>query len=163
LGFSETFDPKWMREAELKHGRVSMLAVVGWLVQAKGDHLPSPVGLYDTANPIDAVFHVGAGPLLQIVLGLGVLEWMNHDGQITMTSMHKDSTREVGVFSNPMYGAFRLNSMTAAQAADMKLKEIKNGRLAMMAIGGLVHQVLYIIYYIIQKLYIILYNILYCI
>lgn len=33
FGFAETFDPKWLREAELKHGRVAMLATVGWLVQ----------------------------------------------------------------------------------------------------------------------------------
>jgi hypothetical protein len=33
IGFAEYFDPKWLREAELKHGRVAMLATVGWLVQ----------------------------------------------------------------------------------------------------------------------------------
>ena len=31
IGFSEYYDVKFLREAELKHGRVSMLAVVGWL------------------------------------------------------------------------------------------------------------------------------------
>eukprot|EP01035_Chromulina_nebulosa_P066829 gene66829-91522_t len=65
IGFAEYFDPKWLREAELKHGRVSMLATVGWLVQAAGIHLPSPDGLYDVANPIDAFFHVGASPIAQ--------------------------------------------------------------------------------------------------
>jgi hypothetical protein len=38
LGFSDNFDVKWLREAELKHGRVSMLAVTGWLVQVIGDN-----------------------------------------------------------------------------------------------------------------------------
>lgn len=33
LGFAENFDVRFLREAELKHGRISMLAVVGWLVQ----------------------------------------------------------------------------------------------------------------------------------
>ena len=33
LGFSEVFDVKVLREAELKHGRIAMLAVLGWLVQ----------------------------------------------------------------------------------------------------------------------------------
>jgi hypothetical protein len=30
LGFSDTFDMKWLREAELKHSRVCMLACVGF-------------------------------------------------------------------------------------------------------------------------------------
>jgi hypothetical protein len=30
LGFSDTFDMKWLREAELKHGRVCRLACVGF-------------------------------------------------------------------------------------------------------------------------------------
>merc|ERR1712127_877009 len=33
LGFSEVFDVKILREAELKHGRIAMLAVLGYLVQ----------------------------------------------------------------------------------------------------------------------------------
>jgi hypothetical protein len=33
LGFSEVFDIKILREAELKHGRIAMLAVLGWTVQ----------------------------------------------------------------------------------------------------------------------------------
>ena len=33
LGFSEVFDIKVLREAELKHGRIAMLAVLGWIVQ----------------------------------------------------------------------------------------------------------------------------------
>jgi hypothetical protein len=33
FGFAEHVDPKWLRESELKHGRIAMLATVGWLVQ----------------------------------------------------------------------------------------------------------------------------------
>jgi membrane peptidoglycan carboxypeptidase len=33
LGFSEVFDIRVLREAELKHGRIAMLAVLGWIVQ----------------------------------------------------------------------------------------------------------------------------------
>ena len=53
--------------------------------------------------------------------------------------MHKDSTREIGSFSLPIYGASQLKGKSPAQVADLKLKEIRNGRLAMLAIGGLVH------------------------
>ncbi len=33
LGFSEVFDVRVLREAELKHGRIAMLATLGYLVQ----------------------------------------------------------------------------------------------------------------------------------
>jgi Chlorophyll A-B binding protein len=127
LGFSDSFDVKWLREAELKHGRVSMLAVVGWLVTAAGVHLPSPNGLYDVSNPIDAFFHVGPQVWLQIVIGIGAMESINHDGKMGMVDMHKDSTREVGEFTAPFYGASQLKGKSAAQVADLKLKELKNG------------------------------------
>mmetsp|Transcript_9934 Transcript_9934/g.16643 ORF Transcript_9934/g.16643 Transcript_9934/m.16643 type:complete len:247 (-) Transcript_9934:235-975(-) len=141
FGFCETFDPKWMREAEIKHGRVAMLATVGWLAQSSGFHVyPDPFGIYGVDNPIDAVFKTGASPLLQIIFAIGAAEWVNHDGKISMMDMHKDSDRVVGEFSHPIYGAWYLKGKSEAQIADLKLKELKNGRLAMMAIGGLVHQ-----------------------
>lgn len=51
---------------------------------------------------------------------------------MTMEDMHKDSTREVGQFSLPFYGASQLKGKSEAQVADIKLKELKNGRLAMI-------------------------------
>jgi len=140
LGFSDTFDVKWLREAELKHGRVSMLATTGWLVQSAGVHLPGNGDMYETANPIDAFFHVGWSPIAQIIFGIGYLEAVNHNGKMGMIDMHKDSDREVGEFSLPFYGAMQLKGKSPEYVADMKLKELKNGRLAMLAIGGLVHQ-----------------------
>lgn len=139
FGFAEAFDIKWLREAELKHCRIAMLATVGWLVQAAGIHLPSPDGLYDVANPIDAFFHVGASPIGQIFLFIGALESINHNGKLGMTDMHKDSTREPGSFTLPIYGAGQLKGKTEQYINDIKLKELRNGRLAMFAIGGLVH------------------------
>jgi light-harvesting complex I chlorophyll a/b binding protein 1/light-harvesting complex I chlorophyll a/b binding protein 4 len=138
IGFAESFDPKWLREAELKHGRVSMLAAVGWLVQSAGIHLPSPNGIYDTANPIDAFFKVGPSPLFQIFLTIGALESINHNGKLGMMDMHSDG-REPGKMDLWIYGASQLKGKSEAQVADLKLKELKNGRLAMLAIGGMVH------------------------
>lgn len=142
LGLAETFDPKWLRESEIKHGRVSMLAISGWLFQSAGFHLPGEA--YETSNPIDAFFAVGPSPILQIILGVGAMEWYNHNGKMTMEDMHEDSSREVGEFSAPIYGAKTLAKKSPEHVADMKLKELQNGRLAMLAIGGAVHhQIIY--------------------
>lgn len=54
--------------------------------------------------------------------------------------MFEGTDREPGSFTNPIYGASQLKGKTAAQIEELKVKELKNGRLAMFAIGGLVHQ-----------------------
>jgi hypothetical protein len=136
FGFAEMYDVKWMRESELKHGRIAMLAVVGTLVQ-QVVHLPGEA--YGYSNPIDAVFHVGASPILQIFCGIGALESIMHNGKLSMQDMFPaDSTREPGDFGDA-WGAKLLKGKTAAQVEDIKLKELKNGRLAMLAIGGIIH------------------------
>jgi len=137
FGFAEVYDIKWLREAELKHARIAQLAVVGWLVQAAGIHLPGDA--YTVSNPIDAFFHVGPSVWGQIFVGIGALESLNHKGKLGQTNMHEDSTREVGQFDNPIYGASQLKGKSEAQILDLKTKELLNGRLAMFAIGGLVH------------------------
>lgn len=40
LGLGEKGDLIWLREAELKHGRIAMLAVVGFIVNDLGFHFP---------------------------------------------------------------------------------------------------------------------------
>jgi len=137
FGLSTSYDVKWMREAELKHCRVAMLAVTGWLVQQAGFHLPGDA--YTVSNPIDAFFHVGPSVWGQIFVGIGAMESLNHNGKLGMTDMHVDSDKEVGMFSAPIYGASQLKGKTEAQILDLKTKELLNGRLAMFAIGGLVH------------------------
>ena len=48
MGISDTLpDLNYVRAAEIKHGRISMLATVGFLVQSKGIHFPCP---YFTEN-----------------------------------------------------------------------------------------------------------------
>lgn len=76
FGLATVFPAKFMREAELKHGRVAMLAVVGWIV-SEVVHVPGPA--YMSENPVDAMAAVGAGPMLQIFAFCGWLEWNFHN------------------------------------------------------------------------------------
>lgn len=76
FGFATIFPVKFMREAELKHGRVAMLAVVGWIV-SEVVHVPGAA--YMSENPVDAMAAVGPGPMLQIFAFCGFLEWKFHN------------------------------------------------------------------------------------
>ena len=46
--------------------------------------------------------------------------------------MFENSNREIGQFSLPIYGAKMLKGKSASEIADLRLKELKNGRLAML-------------------------------
>lgn len=133
LNFSEYMDMKWLREAEIKHGRSSMLATVGFTMQ---QYLTIPGYEHvDDSNMAPTV--VGASAMLQIVFWMGVLEFWTNKGNVTMETMFSDSDREPGNLGfDPMGLAV---GKTEDEMNDLKLKELKNGRLAMLAIGGMIH------------------------
>lgn len=133
LGFSEYFDMKWLREAEIKHGRSSMLATLGFVAQ---QYLTLPGYEHvDDSNLAPTV--VGASAMLQIVCWMGVLEFWTNKGNVTMETMFADESRVPGDLGfDPMGFAV---GKTQEEKDAMALKEIKNGRLAMLAIGGMIH------------------------
>jgi len=133
LNFSEYMDIKWMREAEIKHGRASMLATLGFVMQEYWT-LPGYQHV-DDSNLGPQV--VGASAMLQIVFWMGVLEFWTNKGNVTMETMFEDPKREPGNFGFDPLGL--AVGKTEDQMNDMKLKELKNGRLAMLAIGGMIH------------------------
>ena len=76
VGFAEIMDIKWMREAEIKHGRVAMLATIGytypempWFAQA------FPGDAYAHSNPIKAALAVPPEAWAQ-VKGSRASRWM---------------------------------------------------------------------------------------
>lgn len=67
LGFTNTLqDLRYVKQAEIKHGRVAMLAVVGFLV-SQYVHVPGEA--YQAADPMKAIDSVGLGCNLQILAG----------------------------------------------------------------------------------------------
>lgn len=111
------------RESELKHGRVAMLAVLGWLTQ---EHFHP---LYDgklSGNPLKALYEVPPLAFVQIVAFTGFLEYL-----FTLTS------KEKGSYPGDYYGLTgEFRAKEDPSWIDFQTRELNNGRLAMFAIVG---------------------------
>ena len=132
LYFSDFIDIKWMREAELKHGRICMLASTGYLAQ-EFFSLPSYPGY--SANPVEAFSSVPSEGLAQIVIFMGWLEIIGNKGKYTMTNMFEGGRAPGDLGFDPL--KFGENKETRAR---LEMAELKNGRLAMLAFSGMIHQ-----------------------
>jgi len=135
LGFATAFEPfplAWMREAEIKHGRVSMLATTGWIAVDQGLRAP---GLPDELKTLSSYqahdASVAQGGLLILLIFCGVFEIVG----AAALGASMEGKREPGDFA--LTGGF---GKTPEQMATLKQAEIKHCRLAMMAIGGIATQ-----------------------
>merc|ERR1719223_586169 len=128
LGFSEILPMDWLREAELKHCRVSMLAFVGFLFT---DFYTLPGYEFTTLEAHDAC--VANGSMSQLLLWLGLLEVF---GAIAIDQTLRGSGREPGDYGFDPIGFIS----DPAKKEEMQMKELANGRLAMFAFGGAVTQ-----------------------
>jgi len=133
LYFSNSLDIKWLREAELKHGRICMLASTGYIFQELYG-LPAYPGY--SANPVEAFSSVPSEALLQIVIFMGWLEVIGNKGKYTMMDMFEDPKREPG---NLGFDPLKFGENTATRER-LEMAELKNGRLAMLAFSGMIHQ-----------------------
>lgn len=132
LGFSDTFDMRWLRESELKHGRVCMMATVGFFAQ---QFITLP-GCTPAADSLQAVYTAPQAGMATLLFIAGYIESASYNGKLTMVDMFEDSDRVPGDLN---FGSKMLNGKDEKAVNDMKLKELNNGRLAMCAIGGMVH------------------------
>jgi hypothetical protein len=124
----------WMREAELKHSRVAMLAIVGWLATDNGFRFPgdqfSVANVPDSFNAHDIL--VGQGSMAFMLLAVGFVEFCS--SAVLVQVSKGELERDAGDFS---LGLDRLKNKSPEFIFDMKTKEINNGRLAMLAFGGI--------------------------
>ena len=128
LGFSEILPMDWLREAEIKHCRVSMLAFVGFIFT---DFFTLPGYEFTTLEAHDA--GVANGSMSQLLLWIGLLEVVS---AISINQMLLGSGREAGDYGFDPIGF----SSDPKKKADLQMKELANGRLAMFAFGGVVTQ-----------------------
>merc|ERR1719183_494096 len=132
LYFSDFLDIKFLREAELKHGRICMLASTGYMAQ-EFFSLPSYPGY--SPNPVEAFSSVPPEGLLQIVIFMGWLEVTANKGKYTMMNMFEEGRTPGDLGFDPL--KFGENKETRAR---LEMAELKNGRLAMLAFSGMIHQ-----------------------
>jgi hypothetical protein len=127
-------DLYWLREAEIKHGRVAMLAVVGFLqVECFG---PAPGCEAATAKcQTDAFWQIWNSHPQYIAAGLIGIMMIEAVSGIATTSGRESGDRAPGDF-----GLDPLGYMKGPKAEKLKAQEVANGRLAMWAASGLIMQ-----------------------
>eukprot|EP00439_Symbiodinium_sp_Y106_P008602 s5517_g1.t1 len=144
LGLSKFDDPviaaaqfKRRRIIEIQHGRVAMLACIGYIVpefvRFPGYCAPSQnLAFTDIPNGLKGAAAVPLAGWLQIVTFVGIIEVTN------LQSIQTDVLGDYG------YGAFGLPFGKKIEDSEKKMKslnaEINNGRLAMFAIIGMFFQ-----------------------
>lgn len=131
-----------MREAEVKHGRIAMLAALGWpvsevvhpLIASHTYPLPDLLGHGDKVpSLLNGGLEVVSPLFWATVVGLagGLEAWL----------MSKDVNPELA--GDYGFDPFGLYPEDVDKQRQMQLAEIKNGRLAMMAITGFAYQELF--------------------
>jgi len=133
--FSDFAPVDFLREAELKHGRIAMMAWLGYVAVDCGLRvLPMPEALEGVTAATAHDASVEQGGLAQMFLWFGLLEIV--DG-IALNQMLEGSGRAPGDFG--IDGGL-LRGKSDAYIEDMKLKEITHCRLAMIAFSAVVTQ-----------------------
>jgi len=123
-------DLRYARWAEIKHGRICMLAIVGMVVQQSGIHVPGDV--YSNTDVFGAIKSVGWGVNLQIFLTIGIIE---------ATNFYKHYDDET-IPGNIEWGSNVLTDLSPEDQLWRQEQEIVHGRLAMIAFVGAIIQTL---------------------
>ena len=136
----------FLRHAELKHGRVAMAAITGFLVHINGIHFPgmlSPsAGLsfadLSAMGPFEAWTAVPLAGQIQFLVTMAGLEHasecLNPDGHYMRGGTPGDLKfmSKYGINIIPT-----LEKLSPEERARKRLSELKNGRMAMLAMAGI--------------------------
>lgn len=132
-------DLNWYREAELIHGRIAQLAVVGFLAPGLFGTLPgnewTGVDAYSNTNPLEAFSQVPGLALLQIFLFMSFLEFKRISYIREEGANYQPGDLRIGQ-GEGRWNPFGL-SYTPEEYEEKRLQELKHCRLAMVAIFGL--------------------------
>jgi len=145
----------FLRQSEIKHGRVAMAAFVGYIVQSNGIHFPWPIAFDGTpfpsaaGSPPEQWDALSPAAKWQIILFIGFLEWYSeaagtHYMRGGVPGAYPKFS-EFGMIPHPMpfnlYDPFGFSKNRSEEAkANGLIKELNNGRLAMIGILGFISE-----------------------
>ncbi|KAJ1445845.1 chlorophyll a/b-binding protein domain-containing protein [Pelagophyceae sp. CCMP2097] len=142
LGTDGTVD--FFRAAEVKHGRIAMMATLGYMHHLAGITIPGSLSSSEgitfkslgAMNPLEAWAAVPAAGVSQIFGAIALVE--------ASEMTHKDGKYAggdawfQGFSTNLAFDPLGFGKADAKMVETMKLRELKNGRLAMIGIMGFV-------------------------
>jgi len=130
----------WYREAELMHGRICMVAVVGFIAPGFGTFEGNDwTDSFSYTNPLEAAVKAPSASLFQIFAFMSILEFRR------ISIIQKDgSSYQAGDSQKWGQGEGRWNPLglnySPAEYAEKQLQEVKHARLAMIGLLGLIFQ-----------------------
>jgi len=134
LGLSTPQNIKWMREAELEHGRLCMLATTGYILVDLGVKFPGDK--YAALSSFTAHDATASYELFYVLLLTGTCETIKFSQIYSMMFNEGQwADRQPGDF-----GFDPLKLMTPENELKYKTAELTHGRLCMLAFGGIVTQ-----------------------
>lgn len=121
---------QWYRESELKHCRIAMLASVGAFTGQYGLAIPGYTPVSDPVENLNKFILDWPLGFAQIILSIAVIE-----GNFFPEGFwFGKGSREAGDWGYDPLNFFK--GKTDAQKDKLRLQELKNGRLAMMAMAA---------------------------
>jgi len=124
---------KWLREAELKHSRGAMLAFVGMMAACTGVSFPGELGGMSYSQPdswVDGLSSaISSCPfgMAQLFLTIGLIEGTSDPSDFWTGG----GAREAGDLGFTPFG-----KKSGAEMKELQVQELKNGRLAMIAMAA---------------------------
>lgn len=134
LRFSDFVPMDFLREAELKHGRICMMATAGFAAVDCGLRVYPTPEAYEGLTSVtahDALVKQGA--MGQLLLWFSLAEII---ASVAVMQMMEGSGRQPGDYGFDPIGF--LKDVSKEKKEEMMLKELTNGRLAMIAFSGMV-------------------------
>ncbi|VEU36136.1 unnamed protein product [Pseudo-nitzschia multistriata] len=121
-----------LRKAELANGRSAMLATVGWVFPTFWT-FEGPV---TTTDPVEAFWAADNQWWAQFIVFCAVIEGIKYRGEMEGKSFTGEIDKEACLDWTGNWA-----KMSDTQKEDMAMKELKNGRLAMIGIAGFIASV----------------------
>lgn len=132
----------WYREAELMHGRICMIAVLGFIAPGFGTFSGNEwtgVDAYSETNPLAAISAAPGAALFQIFAFMSILEFRRIRIILSEGSSYVAGASQKWGQTEGSWNPFGFD-YTPEEYAEKQLQEVKHARLAMIGLLGLIFQ-----------------------